>query len=373
MIESKLTLDYLKQLRALPLEEKVLLTRSRIIEWYNHFHGNVYVSFSGGKDSTVLLHIARSIYPDIKAMFCNTGLEYPEVQSFVKSFDNVDILYPTMKFNDIISTYGYPLINKETAEAIYYARRILQSNKPGTMTYLKRKELLGLREYTERSSQDLALSAKSRYNKEKYLTLCYDAPYNISNYCCHVMKKHPARKYERATHFAAILGTLTEESMMRQQAWLRNGCNAFNAYRKTSTPLAFWTEQDILAYIAKHNLEIASVYGKITSSDQCTYTCSGCPRTGCIFCAFGAHREKGETRFQSLAKTHPRQYEYCLKGGQWVDNPAYDPTDTGRPDETGWVNWNPKKIWVPSKTGLGMKKVFDVCNDLYGKDFIRYE
>ena len=102
-----------------------------------------------------------------------------------------------------------------------------------------------------------------------------------------------------------------------------------------------------------------------------TLKCSGCQRTGCIFCGFGCHLEKGETRFQRLAKTHPKQYEYCMGGGQWVDNPKYDPV---APKMDGdWENWNPKKIWVPSKKGLGMKKVFDDCNEIYGKDFIRYE
>ena len=31
------------------------------------------------------------------------------------------------------------------------------------------------------------------------------------------------------------------------------------------------------------------------------------------------------------------------------------------------------KAYVPSKEGLGMKKVFDDCNQIYGKDFIRYD
>lgn len=82
------------------------------------------MSFSGGKDSTVLLHIARQLYPSIPAVFSNTGLEYPEIQKFVKSFDNVDIITPSMNFGQVITTYGYPIIGKEVAEAIYYARRI---------------------------------------------------------------------------------------------------------------------------------------------------------------------------------------------------------------------------------------------------------
>ena len=114
----------LEELRALPLERKIQISQTRIIEWYKHFGGQIVVSFSGGKDSTVLLHLVRSIYPDVKAVFSNTGLEYPEIQKHVMSLENVDIVRPKMRFDEVISNYGYPLIGKEVAEAIYYARRI---------------------------------------------------------------------------------------------------------------------------------------------------------------------------------------------------------------------------------------------------------
>lgn len=143
----------LEELRALPLERKIQISQARIIEWYNHYHGNVVVSFSGGKDSTVLLHLVRSIFPDVKAVFSNTGLEYPEIQKHVMSIENVDIVRPTMRFDEVISTYGYPLIGKEVAEAIFYARRIRSQSgnverERDQTAPRKRSELEGQRKQT---------------------------------------------------------------------------------------------------------------------------------------------------------------------------------------------------------------------------------
>lgn len=126
--------ERLKELQALPLERKIQITQNRIQEFYQHFDGRVHVSFSGGKDSTVLALLARQLYPDIPLVYVNTGLEHTSVQKFVSTWDNVTKLYPAMAFPEVISTYGYPLISKEVAEAIYYARRIAgaESKKNGT-------------------------------------------------------------------------------------------------------------------------------------------------------------------------------------------------------------------------------------------------
>ena len=97
----------LRQMQALPLSTKLRMTQQRIRDWVNEFGTDgVYVSFSGGKDSTVLLHIVRDMYPDVEAVFVNTGLEYPEIQKFVKTFDNVTILRPEMRFDEVIRHTG---------------------------------------------------------------------------------------------------------------------------------------------------------------------------------------------------------------------------------------------------------------------------
>ena len=387
----------LEQYRHLPLTAKVHMSQARIREWYDHWQGDVYVSFSGGKDSTVLAHLVHDLYPRVPLVFSNTGLEYPEIQAFARKM-GAEFVRPKMQFSEVISKYGYPLISKENSNVIACARSIRggQRGNPRNTGY-HRKDLLGTRDQkTEMEGKGtwedwrrkslkgkLEVKYSSFYNKTKWLPLCNDTQFLISNRCCDVMKKSPIKAYQKKNGGLPYIGTLTEESKLRESAWIQHGCNAFDAKKKTSQPMSFWTEQDVLHYIRDNQLEIASVYGDIVGVDQdgmqyepmpgcdCNLKCTGCQRTGCVFCGFGVHLEKGETRFQRLARTHPKQYEYCMKGGQWVDNPKYDPAAPVMDGD--WKNWNPKKIWVPSKEGLGMKKVFDDCNQIYGKGFIRYE
>ena len=346
------TLEDLKTLQSYPLWLKVKLTRARIQEWVSEYGTDgVYVSFSGGKDSTVLLHIVREMYPEIEAVFVNTGLEYPEIQTFAKSFDNVTVIRPKMRFDEVIKKYGYPFISKDVSECISQGRNALTSDK----CHKKKKKLMGTA-----LNKD---GTKSKFNKEKYKPLLY-VDFKISNMCCNVMKKEPIHTYNKSSGKYPITAQMAEESMLRTQQWLKNGCNGFDMKLPISNPMSFWTEQDILQYIKENSLPIASVYGDIVYSDskgslydnllvdgiQDNLCTTGCKRTGCIFCAYGAHLEKGESRFERLKRTHPRQYEYCMGGG------AYDKDG----------------FWKPTKDGLGLRHCIDVLNSIYGENFIKY-
>lgn len=120
------TRQELQQLQSLPLAVKIRKTIQRIKEWVDHFGiDGVYVSFSGGKDSTVLLHIVRQLYPNMKAAYVDTGLENPEIREFVRQYENVDWLKPKKNFKQVILEYGYPLISKEVAECVSGARKYL--------------------------------------------------------------------------------------------------------------------------------------------------------------------------------------------------------------------------------------------------------
>lgn len=116
----------LQQMQSLPLRAKIGMTQRRIIDWYNHFGGDVYLSFSGGKDSTVLKHIIQNMGYDIPIVFIDTGLEYPEIKEFVKQCktngDNIEIIRPTLTFRQVIERYGYPVISKDVSRRVQYTK-----------------------------------------------------------------------------------------------------------------------------------------------------------------------------------------------------------------------------------------------------------
>lgn len=303
MAESKHTVGDLRQLQALPLRLKIPLTKQRIRDWYEHWDGQVYVSFSGGKDSTVLKHIVDSMYSDVPAVFVNTGLEYPEIQRFVREVkagkyecfnSDVEILRPELRFDEVIKKYGYPVASKSISKKVSDARR-------GTPYAMK---------YFDNTAVD-HFGNPSKFNcpKRKFLI---DAPFPVSHKCCDVMKKKPCKVYEKQSNRKPIIGTMTAESTLREKSWLKTGCNAFESKTPTSQPLSFWTEQDVLHYIKEFNVPYCPVYGEIKIDDSGRHTTTGCSRTGCMFCMFGVHLEKEPNRFQRMKVTHHKQYAYCM-------------------------------------------------------------
>ena len=254
----------LSVMQAWPLERKIRVTQAKILEWYHHYGGKVAVSFSGGKDSTVLLDLARRAFPDMPAVFVDTGLEYPEIREFVKTVPNV--------------------------------------------TWLRQGSPWALRHLSGLNADGTPSKFNERYMKWRVLL---DAPFLVSDKCCEVMKERPIRKYARAGGLHMILGTMASESMRRQSAYLKTGCNAYGKRDPTSQPMSFWTEQDVLTYLKMTGISYASVYGEIVEQNG-KLTTTGAKRTGCMFCMFGVHLEKQPNRFQRMALTHPKQYEFCI-------------------------------------------------------------
>ena len=356
-MEYKHTLSDLYQMQSLPLEAKIRMTEYRIRQFIEEYgRDGVYVSFSGGKYSTVLLDIVRNRmnYPDIPAVFVDTGLEYPEIRQFVKSFDNVTWLRPKMTFKEVIDKYGYPFISKEVTDCVSAsvaflkknvkegesllecARRIDKWDKPKRLALLMGEFEKGWGEKKKGNVEKV--HEKSRFSYDKYEFLI-ESPFPLSPLCCNIMKKNPVHDYEKQSGRHGITGQMAEESFLRLRIWLKNGCNSFDSKNPISNPLSFWSNQDILEYIKTYNIEICSVYGDIiedltgtdevegqlTISDMVGFEnmkdfdakklplkTSGCTRTGCMFCGFGCHLNNDD-RFVTMKETHPAQYDYIMR------------------------------------------------------------
>lgn len=307
MVGVKYTNEDLKVMQAWPLERKIQVTQAKIIEFCLQFDNKTYISFSGGKDSTVLLDLARRVCPDMLAVFVDTGLEYPEIRQFVKTVPNVKWLKPEMNFRKVIETYGYPLISKEVSQKIYEYRQ-----KPDGYTAAR---------FDENSEYNKKYNGRFSMAKWKWLR---DSDIPISHKCCQVMKKNPAKHFEKESGLHPIVATMASESLLRKSEWLKTGCNAFDAKRPMSKPMSFWTEQDVLQYIDRFGLAYAPVYGEIVKDVSGKYHTTGCDRTGCVFCMYGCHVEQEPNRFQKLKQTHPQLWHYCMKpwseGGLGLQN-----------------------------------------------------
>ena len=310
MAEMKHTRDDLSQMQSLPLDMKIKMTERRVIEWYEHWNGNVYLSVSGGKDSQVLAHIidgltSRNLIGKIPKYFVNTGLEFDSVRK--KGVELADeVLRPEMSFADVIIKYGYPVLSKRIC---HDARQV--KKHPTTSAYIK---------FFDGSNY-----GKSMYDHTKYAFLL-KSPFRVSELCCDEMKKKPLKKIHKISGANPIVATMATESVQRRSKWLKYGCNSFEQKEAQSNPMSFWTEQDVLMYIKKNQLDIADVYGKIgyidddgmlydepLFNDDMKLVTSGESRTGCIFCMFGIAFDT--ERFLRLKSIEPAKYDYIMRGG----------------------------------------------------------
>ena len=297
-------INELKLMQNYPLELKIMKTKQRIIEWVNEYGiEGVYVAFSGGKDSTVLLHIVRSLYPSIEGIFANTGNEFPEIVQFVRKQENIKWVRPRKSFAKVLKEEGYPVISKKTSRMIHDCQNPTPKNERSRKLYLS--------DYTLDKEGNLTNIKNNSFkiaNKHRYLI---DAPFKISNKCCNYLKKYPMQDYEKESGKKPIIGTQASESKMRESAYLQTGCNNFKGGK--CQPLGFWTEQDILEYIYKFKLEIASVYGEIVFENG-KYRTTGESRTGCVACGYGCSmwRSDEDNRYLRLEQTHPKLHNHIM-------------------------------------------------------------
>ena len=225
------------QRKNLPYEEKVKLAIRRIEEWNEFWEGQVYLSFSGGLDSTVLLALIRmTLGKEVPAVFCNTGLEYPEIVSFARKaalYGAFEEIRPKKNFRQVILDEGYPVISKENAAKIRKLRH-------GNLSERYRNYLLN---GDERGKFGMLPKKWQRY---------IDAPFEISERCCDIMKKKPFRQYVKEKGRVPFIGITQDESFRRAHQYEKTGCNVYTGSMVKSQPLGPWTKQDIFRFVYEH-------------------------------------------------------------------------------------------------------------------------
>lgn len=260
------------------LLEKVRYSKELIRCWYEAWDGKVYVSFSGGRDSTVLLHLVRTMFPDVHGVFCNTGLEYPEIVSFVKATPNVITVRPKIPFHKVVEKYGWPVVSKEQSQFISELRT------------------------TKSASLRVTRTGGNRWGKgkvsEKWKFLV-GAPFKVSHLCCKKLKKDPMNLFCKESGMPPMMGNMAEESSLRATTAARYSCNAYECKRPTSKPLTYWTQEDVKEYIRITGIPYSSIYDK------------GYSRTGCMFCLYGVHLNN-PNKIQVLSQTHPKQWDFII-------------------------------------------------------------
>ena len=282
---AKVEKEELCRLQALPLDEKIAIAQQAIREFVDHFGvDGVYISFSGGKDSTVLIHLCRQLYPNLVGLFSDTGLEFPEIRDLVQTFNNITIVTPKMHHREMLKKCGYPVVSKEQAEWIYRIRS-------GTSSGAIQKAFYGMN--LDGTPTRFKLSEQWKY--------LLNAPFNIGSGCCKEMKLKPIAEYVKKTGRVPIIGTTASESALRAQKFLQYGFYNLEGKKAQCTPMSIWTDGDVWEYIHRFNLPYCKIYDM------------GYDRTGCVFCMFGAHLDKEPNRFQKLQRTHPDLWRYCMK------------------------------------------------------------
>lgn len=280
-----MTIQELEERQAWNLDQKIDHAVGTIEAFKSRTGHNVYVSFSGGKDSTVLLDIVRRfVDPNCPAVFCNTGNEYPDIVRYIRTFPNVQIIRPSTSITRVIKDHGFPLVSKDVSAKVRQLR------------HTKSQKLIELRLHGRKNAKGNIVSRCPM--KWQFLK---DVPFDISERCCDEIKKKRFISYEHETGQYPLLGVTAAESRLRTMQYIaRGGCNAFDGPRPRSFPLSIFTEQDIFDYVKRFNVKLCPIYydGELH-------------RTGCMICGFGAHLDSH--KFDFLYNKYPKLYAYFMR------------------------------------------------------------
>lgn len=266
-----------------------LLTINEIIE--KNGHDNFYLSFSGGKDSTVLHYLLDEAIPNnsIPRVYINTGIEYKMIVDFVKKLamkDNrIVIINSGINIKEMLQEYGYPFKSKEHSEKL--------------ALYQQGSKCKSVRKYLDKSS---------KFKCPKILIHQFTPEYNlkVSAQCCHKLKKEPVARWQKENNkHIVITGMRAAEGGLRTHM----SCIITDKTGKLKKfhPLGKVTDEWMDWYIENRNIKLAKLY----------YPPYNFKRTGCKGCPFSLDLQEQ----LSVMKLYlPNEAKQC----ETIWQPVYD-------------------------------------------------
>lgn len=273
--------------------EFILFDRLEVIRKTIEEYGeeNFYISFSGGKDSTVVHYLVDMAKPEnkIPRVFINTGIEYNEIVKFVKSMaeqdDRVVMLKPSQPIKPTLEKYGYPFKSKE------YSEKLSQFQRSGVSPYIKR--------FLEKKEFGCPDMLRYQFTNE------FNIP--ISRECCRKMKKEPGKKWAKQNGKSiTITGMRAEEGGTRANI---KGCiiTDKNGKLKKFHPLVKVSEEWEEWFIQKENIKLCPLY----------YSPYNFKRTGCKGCPF---RLELQDQLEIMERYFPAERKQCER----IWGPVYE-------------------------------------------------
>lgn len=281
--------------------ELILFDRLEIIKTTNDkydLENNAYLSFSGGKDSTILHHLLDIALPNnrIPRVFIDTGIEYLAIRDFVKKMAEKDdrffIIKPTVAIKPMLEKEGYPFKSKEHSHKLGQWQRGFHSK-----SNIEYKEGVRIDENGNEVKPYLVCPNSLKYQFED------DYKLKIGDNCCQRLKKDPVKRWEKQNgRHVAIIGVRKEEGGQRVNI---KGCILTDpkGHLKRFMPLLVVTEEWEDWFIKENKIRLCELY----------YPPFNFKRTGCKGCPFSLDLQEQLTTMELYLPKERAQCELIWK------------------------------------------------------------
>ncbi|MBR9655790.1 phosphoadenosine phosphosulfate reductase family protein [Bacillus cereus] len=273
----------------------------RIHRDYLRTGGLIYLSFSGGKDSTVVAELIKIANLPIKIpfVFANTGIELNATLEHVKNYDyeNVVLVKPRKPAVKIWKEDGRPIKSKLKSEALgTYQRHI---DKP--LSTSRTRQLISGE--AEKAGEKTGKKTMYSLAKKDFHLLHPDLEYKIANKCCHYMKKLPFKDFAKDNDmYGTFTGVRSSEGGVRAATYkscVHIGKGFDGREYITSMPIFDWTDEMMNEFIEVFDVKLSDAY-----------TIYGMERTGCMACPFS---KDIQFDLETIFKYEPIKYKASMK------------------------------------------------------------